>query len=131
MVGHRRHVQNAEETDVRERDLLDIEMDDFRRQMQELQQRLDSYENHVADVENDSENGSSSGNEDDVNPFHRIPECDSSDGSSSHYQRRRSRHRDSDVKVDIPEFEGKMQLDDFIDWLQTVERVFDVKEFSD
>ncbi|KAJ8648415.1 hypothetical protein MRB53_001438 [Persea americana] len=85
MVGHRRHVQNAEETDVRERDLLDIEMDDFRRQMQELQQRLDSYENHVADVENDSENGSSSGNEDDVNPFHRIPEPEPKEQTIARY----------------------------------------------
>ncbi|KAJ8631268.1 hypothetical protein MRB53_024591 [Persea americana] len=79
MAGRRRRIQNAEETE------------------------LDRYENHVAEVENDSENGSSSGNEDDVNPFHRIPECDSSDGSSSHYQRRRSRHHDSNVKNDIAE----------------------------
>ena len=33
-----------------------------------------------------------------------------------------------DVKVDIPEFEGKMQPEEFIDWLNTVERVFDYKD---
>jgi hypothetical protein len=30
--------------------------------------------------------------------------------------------------VDIPDFEGKMQPDDFIDWLTTVERIFDFKD---
>ena len=33
-----------------------------------------------------------------------------------------------DMKVDIPDFEGKMQPDDFIDWLTTVERIFDFKD---
>lgn len=32
------------------------------------------------------------------------------------------------MKVDIPEFKRKMQLDDFIDWLTTVERIFDFKD---
>ena len=32
------------------------------------------------------------------------------------------------MKVDIPDFEGKMQPDDFIDWLTTVERIFDFKD---
>ncbi|PWA45919.1 Gag-pol polyprotein-like protein [Artemisia annua] len=32
-----------------------------------------------------------------------------------------------DVKVDIPDFEGKSHPDEFIDWLYTVERVFDIK----
>ena len=35
------------------------------------------------------------------------------------------------VKVDIPNFEGKSHPDDFIDWLYTVERVFDIKNLSD
>ena len=28
-------------------------------------------------------------------------------------------------KFDIPEFEGRMHADDFLDWLNTVERVFE------
>ena len=32
------------------------------------------------------------------------------------------------MKVDIPDFEGKMQPDDFIDWLTTVEQIFDFKD---
>ena len=36
-----------------------------------------------------------------------------------------------DFKVDIPEFEGKLDPDEFLDWLQTVERVFDFKDIPD
>ncbi|CAB4263480.1 unnamed protein product [Prunus armeniaca] len=39
--------------------------------------------------------------------------------------------RNFDMKVDLPEFERKMQPDDFVDWLNTVERIFDYKEVSD
>nr|GEW69470.1 hypothetical protein [Tanacetum cinerariifolium] len=35
------------------------------------------------------------------------------------------------VKVDIPNFEGKSHPGDFIDWLYTIERVFDIKNLSD
>ncbi|VFQ89808.1 unnamed protein product [Cuscuta campestris] len=37
----------------------------------------------------------------------------------------------SDFKVDVPTFEGKNDLDEFLEWLETVERVFDFKEVSD
>ena len=30
-----------------------------------------------------------------------------------------------DFRVDIPEFEGQLDSDSFLDWLRTVERVFD------
>ena len=36
-----------------------------------------------------------------------------------------------DVKVDVPEFEGKSQVDTFFDWLYTVERIFDFKDYSE
>nr|GEY80590.1 hypothetical protein [Tanacetum cinerariifolium] len=32
------------------------------------------------------------------------------------------------LKIEIPEFTGKVHPDDFIDWLSTVERVFDVRD---
>jgi len=35
------------------------------------------------------------------------------------------------IKVDISEFEGRLQQDDFIDWLCTVERVFELKDVPD
>jgi len=36
-----------------------------------------------------------------------------------------------DFKVDIPEFEGQLDLDHFLDWLRMVERVFDYKDVPD
>nr|GEW46515.1 reverse transcriptase domain-containing protein [Tanacetum cinerariifolium] len=33
--------------------------------------------------------------------------------------------------IKIPEFTGKVHLDDFVDWLNTVERVFDVRYIPD
>ncbi|GJW31110.1 hypothetical protein Tco_0051142 [Tanacetum coccineum] len=35
------------------------------------------------------------------------------------------------LKIEIPEFTGKVHPDDFIDWLSTVERVFDVRDILD
>ncbi|XP_071708258.1 uncharacterized protein [Rutidosis leptorrhynchoides] len=35
------------------------------------------------------------------------------------------------MKVEIPEFTGTMQPDDFLDWLNTVERVFDIKDIPE
>jgi hypothetical protein len=33
--------------------------------------------------------------------------------------------------VDIPKFEGRMQPDEFIDWFNTIERIFDYKDVPD
>jgi len=33
-----------------------------------------------------------------------------------------------DFKVEIPEFEGKLDLEEFLDWLHTVKRVFEYKD---
>jgi len=34
----------------------------------------------------------------------------------------------NDMKVDIPDFDGKLQPEDFVDWLHTVEHEFEYKE---
>ena len=70
----------------------------------------------------------SSGEEE--NPFHKQEDYSSGDYRP---QRRLPQRRDhvGDVKVDIPEFEGKMNGDVFLDWLYTVDRVFDYKELLD
>nr|KAJ0192168.1 hypothetical protein LSAT_V11C800408880 [Lactuca sativa] len=39
--------------------------------------------------------------------------------------------RNLGMKIEIPEFEGKTHPNDFIDWLNTVERVFDLKYVPD
>ncbi|XP_054806284.1 uncharacterized protein LOC129308952 [Prosopis cineraria] len=44
---------------------------------------------------------------------------------------RQQQFRPNDIKVDIPEFKGRLQPDKFVDWLQTVERVFEYKEILD
>ncbi|GJU08713.1 hypothetical protein Tco_1125143 [Tanacetum coccineum] len=50
----------------------------------------------------------------------------------SHYRLGRyNSSQNLSVKVDIPNFEGKSHPDDFIDWLYTVERVFNIKNLSD
>jgi len=36
-----------------------------------------------------------------------------------------------DFRVDISEFEGQLDPDLFLDWLQTVERIFEYKDISD
>ena len=52
---------------------------------------------------------------------------DSSSSRSSRSHRRQTRM--NDIKVDIPNFEGKLHPDEFVDWLQTVERVFKIRWF--
>jgi len=34
----------------------------------------------------------------------------------------------NDIEIDILDFEGNLQPDDFLDWLETIERVFEYKE---
>ena len=46
-------------------------------------------------------------------------------------QVRCAREAQNDFRVDIPEFEGKLDLDEFLHWLQTVESVFDYKDILD
>nr|GEX80559.1 hypothetical protein [Tanacetum cinerariifolium] len=80
-------------------DLRDVEIDDLRRQVQQLQEEL-------ARVKVVNEN-------DEVHD-------DDSDGVD-----------DFDFKVDIPEFDGKIQPDEFLDSLHMVEKVFGFKEVSE
>jgi hypothetical protein len=55
-----------------------------------------------------------------------------SDSSSSRSSRsHRCQPRMNDIKVDIPDFEGELQPDEFADWLQAVERVFEYNEIRE
>jgi len=57
----------------------------------------------------------------------------SSEGDSRRHPRRGRRHPSNlnDFKVDIPEFEGKLDPDDFLEWMQTIERIFEYKEIPE
>ncbi|PWA81325.1 reverse transcriptase domain-containing protein [Artemisia annua] len=35
------------------------------------------------------------------------------------------------IRTDLPEFDGNMKTDDFIDWIQTVECIFDIRDILD
>jgi len=57
-------------------------------------------------------------------------------GEDKYGRRSRRHHRNKemtyhDFKVDILEFEGQLDPDLFLDWLQTIKRVFEFKDISD
>ncbi|GJU59575.1 putative CCCH-type zinc finger family protein [Tanacetum coccineum] len=79
-------------------------------------------EDEVHDVDSDGEDEYD-------NPFGSSSASDSGHSSHQHRRLRRSRHN-FDFKVDIHEFDGNIQPDEFLDWLHTVEKVFDFKEVS-
>lgn len=100
----------------------------MRRTIQQLQTQLRRYQRQERRrIPKDDNEGS------DINPFHDVDEDDSSDNSDfarrrqddefDHPKRRRThiREKRDDVKVDVPDFDGKAQGDAFMDWLLTVE----------
>ncbi|KAL3527788.1 hypothetical protein ACH5RR_012444 [Cinchona calisaya] len=117
---------NVDQPSSHQRDLRDIELDELRRQVQQLQQRLErgkAPEHEVYDhvSEHDlSEDG------EDVNLFHRTS-ISSADSPPRHYRK----DRDFGCKIEIPDFEGKHDVDEFIDWLNTIERFFELKDVPD
>uniref|UniRef100_A0A2N9FZ08 RNA-directed DNA polymerase n=1 Tax=Fagus sylvatica TaxID=28930 RepID=A0A2N9FZ08_FAGSY len=119
MAGSSRQGYNMEDRDEGH---TNFEMDVLRRQLQELQQRLEQYENQRRGARHhDSES-------DNENPFHRAHSHSSGESTPPHPRFVRNSRPGFDMKVDIPDFEGKMQPDDFIDWLTTVERIFHFKD---
>ena len=46
-------------------------------------------------------------------------------------QRLKDPLRNMGIKIEIPDFHGNAQPDEFIDWLSTVERVFDLRDIPD
>ncbi|GKD43325.1 hypothetical protein Tco_1267970, partial [Tanacetum coccineum] len=104
--GNRRNAERGNDPDPR-----DVEIERFRQRIQELElvQEESTDSDHTWQPYEDE------------NPFGR-------------YRREvRGGYRDDPLrgigmKVEIPEFSGKVHPDDFIDWLSTVERVFDLKD---
>ncbi|KAL3501893.1 hypothetical protein ACH5RR_036342 [Cinchona calisaya] len=117
---------NVDQPSSHQRDLRDIELDELRRQVQQLQKRLErgkALEHEVYD--HVSEHNLSKDGED-VNPFHRTS-ISSADSPPRHYRK----DRDFGCKIEIPDFEGKHDVDEFIDWLNTIERFFELKDVPD
>ncbi|EOX92171.1 Gag-pol polyprotein-like protein [Theobroma cacao] len=105
----------------RQRDDYEIEIAELRQQIQELQEQLARRDAQI-------NNSNSSDEENDTNPFHQNL---SSDEEVPIRRLRTAAARDLGIKVDIPEFEGRLHPDDFLDWLYTVERVFELKDIPD
>lgn len=139
----RRGVDGGEEVpQPHRRDQRDLEIAAQGRRIRELERllaaaRLDVHRdiNREVDGVSNSDDGEDEGldtdslsnEEEDVNPW----------GANRRHQDhgfrrgRLARSQDLGMKVDIPVFEGKPHPDEFIDWLHTVERVFDIKILND
>ncbi|KAL4570144.1 hypothetical protein LXL04_025795 [Taraxacum kok-saghyz] len=112
----RRDADRGNEADIRDpRDVAEIAR---------LQQRVRDLELQQEEPGEETESDVGFfGDGDDRNPFGR-----------RHQPQRRYETdpvRNLGMKIDIPDFEGKAQPDDFIDWINTVERVFDLKDIPD
>ena len=60
--------------------------------------------------------------------FSHDPECSSDEEPSRRSRPEQSMQANSnDFRVEIPEFEGKLDPEDFLDWLHTVERVLSTR----
>ncbi|GKV29618.1 hypothetical protein SLEP1_g38525 [Rubroshorea leprosula] len=119
-----------------QRVVRDIEMEELRQQIQRLQERLEAFEGQQAQHPQDEPHESEE-DTDDENPFHHLRDNESSSSTEKVRRRRRPQQNaapkstDLGIKIDIPNFEGRLQPDEFIDWLHTVERVFELKDIPD
>ncbi|XP_012857556.1 PREDICTED: uncharacterized protein LOC105976838 [Erythranthe guttata] len=110
---------NHDYHEERERDLRDIEMDELRRQVQQLQQRLERFES----LDHDDFRHESVPDLEDTNPFASAHDQSSGDESIPHRRRRNfGSQKNFDIRIEIPEF---------INWINTVERIFDHKDIEE
>ncbi|VVA41673.1 Hypothetical predicted protein, partial [Prunus dulcis] len=103
------------------RDPCDIENEELRRQVHQLTRQLCRFE-----TQNHHDDDLSLG--DDKNPFRAPHEDPGEEAVYEHAIQFNNTFNDINMKVDIMEFEGSIKPDEFINWLNTVERVFDYKE---
>ncbi|VFQ86930.1 unnamed protein product [Cuscuta campestris] len=110
----------------REQHLDDVEViTDLQRQNEVMRQQIAELTRRLAvrDLEDheESDHGSRSSFE---NPFHREP-C------GRDFRVRDDYRGGLGFKVEIPSFSGTLQVDDFIDWLNEVDRIFEYKDIPD
>ncbi|PWA83830.1 reverse transcriptase domain-containing protein [Artemisia annua] len=100
--------------------MLDNERDPRDIEIERLQQRIRDLKIQHEDREEETTSNTSDW-EDEENPF------------GAHRQNPRGMNRDDPLrnfgmKIEIPEFVGNAHPDEFIDWLSTVERIFDLRD---
>ncbi|XP_031401155.1 uncharacterized protein LOC116211083 [Punica granatum] len=123
MVGRCRRGANVNVVPVK-RDLRDVKVDELRRQVRQLQQQLERLQ---ATNRNEQYHGSEIHEEDEEeNPFHEESDSSNERASLRHYG-----HEDYSVKVDILDFKGHLNPEDFINLLATVELVFKYKSIPE
>ncbi|GKV14749.1 hypothetical protein SLEP1_g25572 [Rubroshorea leprosula] len=119
-----------------QRVVRDIEMEELRQQIQRLQERLEAFKGQQAQHSQDEPHELKE-DTDNENPFHHLRDNESSSSIERVRRRRRPQQNaapkstDLGIKIDIPDFEGRLQPDEFIDWLNTVECVFELKDIPD
>eukprot|EP00262_Sarcandra_glabra_P000201 TRINITY_DN10288_c0_g1_i2.p1 TRINITY_DN10288_c0_g1~~TRINITY_DN10288_c0_g1_i2.p1 ORF type:complete len:127 (-),score=28.92 TRINITY_DN10288_c0_g1_i2:89-469(-) len=96
----------------------------FERQMQTTTQQLAEF---MARREPSIRSSDYESDGSDVNPFHR---------GTPYVERHRAgrqedRGRDLGIKIEIPEYHGNMRGDDFLDWMDTIDRIFYYKEVAE
>ena len=107
---------------VANRDPRDVE------EIERLQQRIRELEIQQDDRDEETESEAvvwDDGFDGEENPFGRRPP------PQARPENRANDLRSLGLRVEIPNFSGAAQSDEFIDWLSTVERVFDLKDIPD
>ncbi|KAJ0557370.1 putative retrotransposon gag domain-containing protein [Helianthus annuus] len=99
-------------------DPRDEEIDRLQQRVRELELRYEPRD------EERTESDFEEGDENRRNPFGERRTRNNTPPPTDHL-------RSLGVRVEIPEFEGQVQPDDFIEWIHTVERVFDLRDIPD
>ncbi|GJR91720.1 reverse transcriptase domain-containing protein [Tanacetum coccineum] len=115
------------------RDPRDVEIERLRERIRELEiNPFNRYERQFEDTPIRSDVDETE--EDDFeNYFHDSPP----QTPPRHHRQPPAPHHPTDplrslgIRTEIPEFDGKLHPDDFLDWLQTVERIFDLRDIPD
>lgn len=124
--GRRNSRRNADGgNDGEQPDPRDIEIERLQQRIMELELRQEERSSEEASLELNFE-------DEEENPF-GAPRCNAFETYQLHGQRQNNEDplRNLGMKIEILEFDGKTHPYDFIDWVNTVERVFDLKDVSD
>ena len=103
------------------------------RQINELQQQLAEVLTLLRDGDNNQRRRRQRCQEVEGNSSNEASsESGESDASNQRYGRHRRQHDDfRDVKIEPPDYEGSLDPEDYLEWVQSIERVFEAKNYSD